>query len=531
MKAMMVDAKNYSIADVSGNTIANMEDSKLVLADGQDGEENGIFQMKPIGITMSGDGKLVPDQKDDTKAVVYMPAGQEQRIVKDPETEVLSVKAMDQDVTISAETKGEGISLDVDASTRNVTAKLEDDAKLEITGQQGDTFNVTKVVSDGITEHTLSVSGYVTSDDMERKIPEVSVSGNTVSGAHVEITDIEEFEKNVCTHPHCVVLHSKDATCTQKGYTGDVYCPDCDTLIDPGKDIPMSGHKPAAAVHEHVIAATAEKDGSYDEVVYCSECHTQLSRTKKTTPKTGVIKEPDDVGGKPQDKQTGQEEQKNPVPAAKNTKLQDAKSGAGYVVTNDAAGTAQVKLSDTKNIRSKKYTVPKTVEIDGVTYQITEIADNAFKKNQTLEQVTIGNNVVKIGKNAFAGAKKLKKAVIKGSVKSIGNNAFKGCKKLKTLKLSKGVETIGNSAFEGCISLQNITIPASVKKIGKKAFFGCKKLSKIKILTTSLSKKSVGAKAFASVSTKAAVSVPKNKRSAYGTLLKKKGLPKSAKVK
>ena len=41
-------------------------------------------------------------------------------------------------------------------------------------------------------------------------------------------------------------------------------------------------HTPGAAVHENEVAATCTTGGSYDEVVYCTECEAEISRTAKT---------------------------------------------------------------------------------------------------------------------------------------------------------------------------------------------------------------------------------------------------------
>ncbi len=74
-------------------------------------------------------------------------------------------------------------------------------------------------------------------------------------------------------------------TCTEAGYTtytcsrcGDTY------TADP---VDALGHTPAAAVQENVVPAKCEADGSYDEVVYCTVCGTELSRETKTEPATG----------------------------------------------------------------------------------------------------------------------------------------------------------------------------------------------------------------------------------------------------
>ena len=46
-------------------------------------------------------------------------------------------------------------------------------------------------------------------------------------------------------------------------------------------------HTPGKAVRENEIPADCITDGSYDEVVYCTECDEEISRTKKTAMKTG----------------------------------------------------------------------------------------------------------------------------------------------------------------------------------------------------------------------------------------------------
>ena len=55
-----------------------------------------------------------------------------------------------------------------------------------------------------------------------------------------------------------------------------------------------------------------------------------------------------------------------------------------------------------------KVEIPATVEIDGKTYTVTEIAAGAFKDNKELKEVTIPGTVTKIGDGAFAGCENLR---------------------------------------------------------------------------------------------------------------------------
>ena len=75
------------------------------------------------------------------------------------------------------------------------------------------------------------------------------------------------------------------ATCTEAGEETRVCAYNAEHKET--KTIPALGHKPQSAVTENRVEATCDKDGSYDEVVYCSVCNTELSRTQKTITKLG----------------------------------------------------------------------------------------------------------------------------------------------------------------------------------------------------------------------------------------------------
>lgn len=207
----------------------------------------------------------------------------------------------------------------------------------------------------------------------------------------------------------------------------------------------------------------------------------------------------------------------NQVTAAKTpaagTSFTDAKTKAKYKVTKPGTnknGTivgAEAEYTG-PTAKAKTATIPDAVTIGGVTYKITSIASNAFKNNTALSKAKIGNNIV-----------------------TIGTNAFSGCKKLKSVTMGKNVTTIKDKAFYKCVALTKLTIPAKVKKIGKQAFYGCKKLKTITIKTTKLTSKNVGSKAFTGIHKKPRVKVPKKSLKAYKKFLKKKGMPRKARIK
>lgn len=72
------------------------------------------------------------------------------------------------------------------------------------------------------------------------------------------------------------------ATCTAAGVK-TFTCTACSATKK--ETIPATGHTPDAAVRENIVAATCTTAGSYDEVVYCTACGNEVSRTQKTIDK------------------------------------------------------------------------------------------------------------------------------------------------------------------------------------------------------------------------------------------------------
>lgn len=92
------------------------------------------------------------------------------------------------------------------------------------------------------------------------------------------------------------------------------------------------------------------------------------------------------------------------------------------------------------------------------------------------------------------------------------------------------VTSIAPRAFKGNKKVTSVIIAGSMERIGKRAFYNCPNLEKIIIRTKRLKKKRVGVQAFAKLSKKTVIYVPKRKRKAYKKLLKARGAAK-AKIK
>ena len=109
-----------------------------------------------------------------------------------------------------------------------------------------------------------------------------------------------ECEKEGLEHGICVCGHvgskpitalkhqftstvTKPASCTQDGVkTYTCHCGESYT-----ETIPAKGHTDGSPVVENKVNATCTENGSYDEVVYCTTCHTELRRDSRIQTKLG----------------------------------------------------------------------------------------------------------------------------------------------------------------------------------------------------------------------------------------------------
>ena len=66
-------------------------------------------------------------------------------------------------------------------------------------------------------------------------------SSQYVQCNHADYGEVGEVDPN--NHVNTITINKKEATCTEEGYTGDLYCKDCKTTIQTGSSIPAKGHK------------------------------------------------------------------------------------------------------------------------------------------------------------------------------------------------------------------------------------------------------------------------------------------------
>ena len=130
-----------------------------------------------------------------------------------------------------------------------------------------------------------------------------------------------------------------------------------------------------------------------------------------------------------------------------------------YKVTKSAYknGTVSVYAPTKKTLTS--VTVPATVKINGYTFQVTAI-----------------------GNNAFSGCTKLKSVKIGSKVTSIGKQAFNGCKALTSMTIStNALKTVGSSAFKGISAKAVIKVPAAKLSAYQKLLKGKGQKASVKI--------------------------------------------------
>ena len=311
--------------------------------------------------------------------------------------------------------------------------------------------------------------------------------------------------RSSCDHKNTEVRDKKEVTCTEDGYSGDVYCKDCTVLVTKGSVITHPGHLLREVAAKDATATVAGNIAYYVcENAGCGKYFADNAAKTEITDKSSIIIPATgggslsgggssssggaSSGGSSSDGTSGGGTSSGttdkPSVPKKGTKIK-GNDGSTYIVTSGKGKTPTVQYTAPKSTAKGTVTIPAKAKVDGVSYRVTSIADNAFKNNKKITKVVIGNNIVSIGKNAFAK----------------------------------------------CTKLVSVIIGKNVIKIGKDAFAGCKKLKKIVIKTKKLTKKSVAKGAFNSVGKKVVVQVPKSEYKAYKKLLRAKGLSKKVKIK
>ncbi len=247
------------------------------------------------------------------------------------------------------------------------------------------------------------------------------------------------------------------ATCTSAGSTGSTYCSFDGYVYSSGSSIPALGHS-----YTWATTTPATEDAEGVSTGTCSRCGATTTTSIPKLPKSGSDETVVDTS-------TGAKVDVTVVDNAVTT-LPDGSSAAGTVAFNGVSSSADADSAVTE------VTVPETVELNGSTYVVNKIQDEAFAGETQLTKVTIPSTVTEIGASAFAGTS-ITSVDIPEGVTTIGESAFEGTK-VETVTLPETVTTVAPSTFKDCASLTTVSAPAA-ETIGASALSGCTSLTAV----------------------------------------------------
>ena len=129
------------------------------------------------------------------------------------------------------------------------------------------------------------------------------------------------------------------------------------------------------------------------------------------------------------------------------------------------------------NAITEKVTIPS--EYNGL--PVTEIGENAFLGNTSINSVEIPDSVKYIGESAFSMCKNLQSVNIPASVKEIGGLAFNNTKWLLEQRSNSPLVIVNNIVVDGSACGTSVTIPDGTVAISDYAFADCDKLETVVI--------------------------------------------------
>ena len=285
-------------------------------------------------------------------------------------------------------------------------------------------------------------------------------------------------------HTHVTVIdEAVPATCTTPGLTEGSHCSECGLVFTTQQVVNALGHDWAS---DFTIDIPATKTSTGEMSLHCKRCNerSRITEIPKLTDNNDSDDPDFDLPNQNNNNSwNGQSVNKNNTAAPKVGTVFTVK-GLRYRIAN-------------RNVRTK------TCTVTCLGY------DKKYLKNKKKGSVTL-SIPAKIAYGKYSCM-----------VTAIGNKAFYGCKALKRVSTGSNVLSIGSKAFSGCKALKKVTILKKTKKIGASAFAKCSNLRTITIKTTSLTKKSIGKKAFHGIAKKAKFKLPSSKKRLYKKWVKK----------
>lgn len=299
-------------------------------------------------------------------------------------------------------------------------------------------------------------------------------------------------------HTHVTVIdEAVPATCTTPGLTEGSHCSECGLVFTTQQVVNALGHDWAS---DFTIDIPATKTSTGEMSLHCKRCNerSRITEIPKLTDNNAGNNDSDD----PDFDKPDFDNPSFDLPNQNN-------NNSGNEQSVNKNNTAAPKVGTVFTVKGLRYRIANR-NVRTSTCTVTCLGYNKrYLKNKKKGSVTL-SIPAKIAYGKYSC-----------TVTAIGNKAFCGCKALKRVSTGSNVLSIGSKAFSGCKALKKVTILKKTKKIGVSSFAKCSSLRTITIKTTSLTKKSIGKKAFHGIAKKAKFKLPSSKKRLYKKWVKK----------
>ncbi len=277
--------------------------------------------------------------------------------------------------------------------------------------------------------------------------------------------------------------------CAAEGsYDEVVYCTECDEeVLRISQRVAKLSHTLSSIVKENEIASTCTAEGSYDEVVYCSECGEEVLRISQRVAKlshtlSSIVKE-NEIASTCAAKGSYDEVVYCTVCNDEVLRTQASTEMISHQFENKKCTACGEDQPSEGLLFMSNGDGTCTVDAGDCTDEnivisayspsgdkVVQIKAYAFMGRSGLKSVKIPETVTVIGEGAFRDCINLESVNLPSNITMIYSYTFDGCAKLKGVTIPAGVTYIGAEAFADCVAFESIVIPASVTKIGKFAF-------------------------------------------------------------
>lgn len=302
-----------------------------------------------------------------------------------------------------------------------------------------------------------------------------------------------------------------NATCLQNG-TQTAKCEHCDVISNIEEFNSKLPHVPAPSVQERYLPPTCVAEGRYDQVTYCQECLTELTRVSQTIEQTGhyfaeYVSDNNatcsEYGTKTAVCQHCPETQTvtdyfSRLPHTPASSVQEDYVASSCVIKGHydqvtyckechyKLNSTRIDLDllshdlDQKGVckvcnSNMSFSASYVLMSDG-TYSIWKYTGD--EANVVLPSYYLGIPITHVGGHMFEDSY-IESVIIPEGYRYIEGYAFRNCRYLKSVTLPSTMVQINQQVFQGCISLASIVIPDPVTKLGDLAFDNCTKLTDV----------------------------------------------------